>query len=173
MGAGFMRAADNFWTMWLESGLWLLAVALTGLVSAFAFFYILLHSFHFLKRVVVVQDSAGEKKVFETQMLQLSCLLFTALVVFLVWKKLQEAKDRRRFQNKGMFGVKRSQPNGIRQISVEQYAQEMLEATENGKKQLFESEEYKAALRRKGYEQANWNWQTREKELARRDQVMN
>ena len=39
----------------------------------------------------------------------------------------------------------------------------MQETTQIEKMRLFQSEEYKAALERKGLGQAAWNWQTRER----------
>ena len=49
---------------------------------------------------------------------------------------------------------------------MEQYEAQMQATTKYEKARLFASEEYKAAVRRKGWRQAAWNWQTREREQA-------
>ena len=56
------------------------------------------------------------------------------------------------------------------QLTEEDYVRQMLRTTEEQKARLFESDEYKAALKQKGPSQAAWNWQTREKEADRRNQ---
>lgn len=80
-------------------------------------------------------------------------------VFFVVWRKLREARQNRIYQNKGLFGRPNAiQPNGLAQLSVEEYTEQMLEATEREKARLFASEEYKEAMRRKGPRQSAWNW---------------
>ena len=47
---------------------------------------------------------------------------------------------------------------------MEEYTAQMRETTEREKARLLDSIEYKDAVKRKGARQAEWNWQTKEKE---------
>ena len=86
--------------------------------------------------------------------------LAVASVAFLFfWKWLREAHLNRYYQNKGLFGRPNEiQPNGLIQISMEQYRAQMLKTTEREKALLLDSEEYKEAIKRKGMRQSAWNW---------------
>ena len=72
------RKAENFWNVWIESGLWLLAVAVTGLACVFALSYIAIHSFHFMRTNLVFKDSNGKRLSFESNLLQ-----FLSVIVIL------------------------------------------------------------------------------------------
>ena len=55
------------------------------------------------------------------------------------------------YESKGMFGrTIPSQSNGLIKLSEEEYKQQMIRATEREKTKLFQSEEYKQAVRKKG-----------------------
>ena len=57
--------------------------------------------------------------------------------------------------NRGLFGRPNEiQPNGLMQLSVEEYEEQMRVTTEREKARLLASDEYKSAIQRKGYRQA-------------------
>ena len=74
-------------------------------------------------------------------------LAVLSVVFYFFWRWLREAHLNRKYQNKGLFGrPNQIQPNGLIQLSLEEYRAQMLEATEREKSLLLDSSEYKAAI---------------------------
>jgi len=57
---GSIQKLDNLWANWFESGLWFLAMVLTGVVACFILCYSLLHTFQYLKKHLVFKNEEGE-----------------------------------------------------------------------------------------------------------------
>ena len=95
-------------------------------------------------------------------------VVLVAVAVLIAQNRLGKERENQKYKNKGYFGMENRQCNGLQQISLEEYQHQMQLTTEAEKARLFESDEYKEAVQRKGLNPAAWNWQTREKQLQKK-----
>ena len=110
----------------------------------------------------------------ETYAIRTIICIVTSICLFLFWKKLRDAHIHNKYKNKGMFGKPNDEKtNGLKRLTMDEYREQMRIATDKEKAKLFSSPEYKAAVEKKGWGQAAWNWQIRETEEKMQRQRLN